>query len=288
MNREVEEPESDHGLPLFTILLLFTTLLTFTILPLSTVHLMHPFFQPIHPPRTCQVMAHRSIMTAAPENTLPGFQQAIDLGVEWIETDVRLTKDGRHVILHDATLDRTTDGSGRVDAATLGHIVSLDAGNWFSTSFTGASVPTLPDILDFCKNRINLYLDCKAIDIDLLIREVIDHGMENQVVVFADPVTLSRGRDLDGKVPIMPSINKQLASDDWIDLLHPEAIEVHAHHLTQDLVDDFHTKDVIVQAQTLGDRDNPAMWKRCLDLGVDWIQTDKALEVIEMIDARSN
>lgn len=231
-------------------------------------------------------MAHRSIMTDAPENTLPGFQQAIDLGVEWIETDVRLTSDGHHVILHDATLDRTTDGSGRINAVTFQDVHSLDAGSWFDHAFTGTSLPSLPDILEFCKDRINLYLDCKSVDVDLLIKEIAEHGMEHQTVIFANSETLGRARRLDANIPIMPSINKRLDTCYWIDLLHPEAIEVHAHHLTPNLVDAFHDQKVIVQAQTLGNRDHPAMWERCLDLGVDWIQTDRAIEVIEMITSR--
>lgn len=86
----------------------------------------------------------------------------------------------------------------------------------------------------------------------------------------------------------MPSINKRLDPAYWIDALEPEAIEVHAHHLTEPLVEAFHASNVIVQAQTLNDRDHPKMWQWCADLGVDWIQTDRAPEVIDLIDVKAD
>ena len=82
----------------------------------------------------------------------------------------------------------------------------------------------------------------------------------------------------------MPSINKHLDPAYWIEILSSEAIEIHAHLLTPELVDSFHASDVIVQAQTLNERDHPNIWQRCLDIGVNWIQTDRAPEVIELIE----
>lgn len=250
--------------------------------------MMFPFFQPIDPPRRAQVMAHRSIMTDAPENTLPGFQQAIDRGVEWIETDVRLTRDGHHVILHDSTLDRTTNGAGPVEERTLDEIRQLDAGSWFSPAFAGALLPTLTEILDFCRDRVNLYLDCKRVNTTQLAHEILDADATHQVIVFDKLEALTETRSAsDGRVPVMPSINKRLEPAYWINALSPEAVEIHAHHISETLVEAFHASNVIVQAQTLNDRDHPEMWQRCLDLGVDWIQTDCAPDVITLIEKSS-
>jgi glycerophosphoryl diester phosphodiesterase len=69
-----------------------------------------PFFEPVRPPRAVQVMAHRGAMGRAPENTATALEQSIADGVEWVEVDFRRTRDGRQVLLHDGTLDRTTDG----------------------------------------------------------------------------------------------------------------------------------------------------------------------------------
>lgn len=78
---------------------------------------------------------------------MASFERALSLGVDGIEFDVQLTKDGHAVVMHDAVLDRTTNGSGPVFDATLEQVRSLDAGGWFGSAFTGAQVPTLGEVL---------------------------------------------------------------------------------------------------------------------------------------------
>lgn len=95
-----------------------------------------------------RVIAHRGASAAAPENTLAAFRRAREEGARWIECDVKLTADGRPVVLHDDTLDRTTDGAGPVADAPLEVIGALDAGGWFAESFRGEPVPTLEEMLD--------------------------------------------------------------------------------------------------------------------------------------------
>jgi glycerophosphoryl diester phosphodiesterase len=95
-----------------------------------------------------RVIGHRGAAGYAPENTLAGFVHAAQQGVGWVEFDVRLTKDGVPVLLHDDDLDRTTNGVGRVAAATLKDIKKLDAGSWFDKRFAGEPVPTLAEALD--------------------------------------------------------------------------------------------------------------------------------------------
>ncbi len=93
------------------------------------------------------LIAHRGASAEAPENTLPAVERAAALGARWIETDVRLTADGALVMLHDATLERTTSGCGDVARTPLETIRSLDAGAWVSPDFAGTPVPTLPEFL---------------------------------------------------------------------------------------------------------------------------------------------
>ena len=96
-----------------------------------------PFFEPVQPPRAIQVMAHRGAMNQAPENTARALEFSIADGVEWVEVDVRLTKDGHHVLFHDGDLQGKTDGSGPVRAHTLAEIRALDAGSPFARRFAG-------------------------------------------------------------------------------------------------------------------------------------------------------
>lgn len=92
-------------------------------------------------------IAHRGHSIAYPENTLVAYRQAIDIGVEMIECDVNITRDGKLVMIHDSTLDRTTSGSGRVSSATWEEIQRLDAGGKFKPEFAGARVPSTEETL---------------------------------------------------------------------------------------------------------------------------------------------
>lgn len=93
------------------------------------------------------VIGHRGAAGHAPENTLAGFRAASDLGVKWVEFDVHLSLDNVPVLLHDDTLERTTDGEGSVGNFTLGKLKGLDAGNWFSDKYAGERIPTLSETI---------------------------------------------------------------------------------------------------------------------------------------------
>jgi glycerophosphoryl diester phosphodiesterase len=108
------------------------------------------------------VVAHRGLAGGVPENTLAAFTKAISLGVHLIEIDVRFTKDGHAVIMHDRSVNRTTNGEGYVRNMTLSEISSLDAGSWVSRGFAGQRVPTLEEALALAAgSRTGLLLDIK-------------------------------------------------------------------------------------------------------------------------------
>lgn len=98
-------------------------------------------------------VAHRGASAAAPENTIPAYRAALRAGITRLDLDVRFTRTGIPVVMHDSTVDRTTDGTGRVSGMTLAELRSLDAGSWFSPEFAGAKVPTLRQALDFGRTR---------------------------------------------------------------------------------------------------------------------------------------
>jgi glycerophosphoryl diester phosphodiesterase len=115
-------------------------------------------------PRGPLVIAHRGNSAAAPEQTLAAFEQAVELGADMIEADVRRSSDGRLVLLHDATLDRTTNGHGRVDAATFDDLRRLDAGAWFDVGqFAGQRIPALDELFELAEAEgIGLCLEVKG------------------------------------------------------------------------------------------------------------------------------
>ncbi|KTC20612.1 glycerophosphodiester phosphodiesterase [Pseudomonas marginalis ICMP 9505] len=94
------------------------------------------------------LIAHRGASAFAPENTLTAIEIAARMGAQWVEIDVKLTRDGALVVIHDDTLDRTTSGHGAVVLNTLEQIRSLDAGRWFSNTYAGVTVPTFEEVVD--------------------------------------------------------------------------------------------------------------------------------------------
>src|SRR5215472_8991595 len=100
---------------------------------------------PEHRPR---IIGHRGAALSAPENTLAGFCMAAALEVTWVEFDVRLTRDGRCILLHDETLERTTTGRGPAAALSFEEICRFDAGGWFAPDFMGQPVPSLEETIE--------------------------------------------------------------------------------------------------------------------------------------------
>ena len=239
------------------------------------------FFEPVQPPRSFQVMVHRGAAMQAPENTAPALERCIEEGFEWAEVDVRLTRDGKHVLFHDGTVDGKTDGSGNIKDLTLAEVKALDAGSWFSARYAGQRILTLAECLNLAKGRINLYLDCKDVDPVLLADEVLAAGMERQIVVFESPEVLAKVRERsEGRVPIMPKWHPDYGTEKWVDTWHPDAVEINAEEVTKEICDTFHKLGVKVQAKVLDEADRPEIWARMRDAGVDWFQTDLAEEVI--------
>ncbi len=108
------------------------------------------------------IIAHRGILLEMPENTLIGFEGAISQGADFVELDVRQTADGQIVVIHDDTLDRTTDGTGPVETRLLAELQELDAGSWMGPAFAGQRIPTLREVLDLTAGRVGLVIEMKA------------------------------------------------------------------------------------------------------------------------------
>ena len=107
-------------------------------------------------------IAHRGASALAPENTIAAFERAVELGADVIELDLHMSQDGELVVIHDDTLDRTTDGSGPVHHRSLGELMRLDAGRWFGEGFAGQRIPRLDEVLDRFAGKVPLALEIKA------------------------------------------------------------------------------------------------------------------------------
>ena len=132
------------------------------------------------------VIAHRGASSYAPENTLAAFDLALQMGVDHIELDVDFTSDGHIVVIHDHTVDRTTNGSGPVTSHTLAALREMDAGSWFGAQFAGERIPTFDEVLARYKGRAHIHTEIKGHSPSLSQRTadlIRKRGMESQVTI---------------------------------------------------------------------------------------------------------
>jgi glycerophosphoryl diester phosphodiesterase len=106
-------------------------------------------------------IAHRGASGHAPENTMAAFDKAVEMKADYFELDVQMTKDGHLVVIHDTTVDRTTNGTGNVKDYTLKEIRQLDAGSWFGPEYQGERIPTLDEVLDKYQGKIGILIELK-------------------------------------------------------------------------------------------------------------------------------
>ncbi|GAA3337606.1 glycerophosphodiester phosphodiesterase family protein [Amorphoplanes nipponensis] len=144
-------------------------------------------------------VAHRGYSAVAPENTLPALAAGVLAGATFIEFDVRTTADGVPVVIHDRTVDRTTDGAGHVAELTLDEISGLDAGSWFSPAYAGLRVPLLREVIDllrpYAQPRVELLLEIKPPatreQVKVIIAQVAEAGLLDRTVVQSfDPAVV--------------------------------------------------------------------------------------------------
>ncbi len=120
-----------------------------------------------------QLIAHRGASAIAPENTLAALEKAHEMGMAWVEADVRLTLDNEVIVFHDEKLDRCTNGQGLVKKTSYEIIAKLDAGSWFSDHYAGEKVPRLEQWLTVAaKLGLGIILDLKAKEQRTLPKEV--------------------------------------------------------------------------------------------------------------------
>jgi glycerophosphoryl diester phosphodiesterase len=164
-----------------------------------------PAYQPTIPLN----IAHRGASTAAPPNTLAAFEKAVELGADGIEFDVHLSADGVPVVIHDFTVDATTDGSGRVADMTLAQLKQLDAGSCFAPTFAGEPIPTLAEVLEAVGSQLLLNIELKTTSLrdngleQTIIAQVEQHGLEKQALLSSfNPFSLRRAKRIAPHIPV--------------------------------------------------------------------------------------
>jgi len=132
------------------------------------------------------VAAHRGWRSEYPENTIEAFRAALSLGVDQLETDIRVSRDGALVLIHDETVDRTTDGTGLVCQKTLGELRSLDAGSHKDAKFKGAHIPVLRELLELVKDHPTITLDLELKEYPTKGHEAVAYDVCDRVLAMVE------------------------------------------------------------------------------------------------------
>lgn len=244
------------------------------------------------------MIAHRGASASAPENTLAAFSTAIEMGVDAIELDVRMTRDGQLVVIHDASVDRTTDGTGAVSSLDLAEIKQLDAGAWFYREGIRIfwdqrqlTVPVLSEVLDLVRGRVSLFIELKQPYLyprleERLLETLQDAGMfadaESTKSVVVQTFSAESVRKLAALAPGLPRVQllpsgtcPPEASLDEISA-YAGGIGPYRTAVTPELVDRAHSRGLFVCPYTVN---LPDEMRALLRMGTDGIISDNCVEL---------
>ncbi|HSJ55392.1 MAG TPA: glycerophosphodiester phosphodiesterase family protein [Anaerolineae bacterium] len=238
-------------------------------------------------------LAHKGASHEAPGNTLAAFLLARELGADGVELDVQLSRDGTPVVIHDATVEATTDGHGRVRAMTLAELKALDAGSWFDPVYAGQRIPTLQEVVDALGPGLLINIELKTVSgkddglASAVVRLVEENHLLDRVVISSfNPLALWRVRRLNPWIPVGMLYCDGLPfflSRPWLrHLVRPEAL-----HPDWTLVDD----GLVRWARKRGYRvhtwtvDDPGKMWQLVEAGVDLIITNRPDLLRQVLEA---
>ena len=227
------------------------------------------------------IIAHRGYRARYPENTLVAFQAALDAGVQMIELDVALSRDRKIVVIHDATLERTTNGEGAVRDYTLAQLKRLDAGGWFHPRFAGERLPELSEVLDLADGKVLINIEIKPHAYephhppDAVERQTLDlvcrRNMAERVLISSFELNLLKYIATLEHAPALGLVSRNPADKHTLEhCRHLNVISWHPNHqiLTPDQVKMMHAHDIRVFPYNADTSEEIA---RVLEMGVDGV-----------------
>jgi glycerophosphoryl diester phosphodiesterase len=233
------------------------------------------------------VIAHRGEHLHHPENTLPAFEAAIAAGADYFELDVRTTSDGKFILMHDSTVDRTTNGTGEVKNLTFDQIRSLDAGSKFSQTFAGTKVPTLDEAFDLAHGKINVYVDTKYADPQQLIDTIVRHDMQDHVVIYGNPFFLYEVHKIRPSLKVMPETISPDICKFLVRAMQPQVLAYDANDFKEPVIGCAQQANAKIYVDRLGPQDTPEGWQQAIDQGADGIQTNLPGELATYLRAHN-
>jgi glycerophosphoryl diester phosphodiesterase len=221
-----------------------------------------------------EIVCHRGANHLAPENTFAAAQACLDLGVDYIEVDVWTSRDGIFYVMHDPTVDRTTNGSGYLLALNSTEIDQLDAGSWFDPRFAGERVPRLDLFLKWVKGKAKVFFDVKFAHPQQLIDLIYQSGLAEECFIWSYSsewmyLCHQMAPDLPLKINVSSAADVVVAHERY----GATIVEVDPENLTASLIDACRRRSMRVMANT---RENTtALFRELLHWEIDMINLDR-------------
>lgn len=233
---------------------------------------------------TQRIFAHRGVSSLKPENTMTAFKAAVNLGLTWIETDVDILGDGTPILIHDTTLDRTTNSSGSYYSLAKSDLADIDAGSWFAPEFAGEPIPTLSELVDFMNDTgLNANIELKSNEAGAqMSRQLVDRVLSElerldgpEVIISSfNHLLLKEIKNRNSEISIGALFVKENLWPDWksiLELLDADHIHPESEGLTKEMVTKFRSAGYGVNVWTVN---TPERAKELFSWGVTGIFSD--------------
>ncbi|AJR05787.1 glycerophosphoryl diester phosphodiesterase [Photobacterium gaetbulicola] len=228
------------------------------------------------------ITGHRGAAALAPENTIASINKAAEAGVKWVEIDTQLSADGIPVVIHDETVNRCTDGKGRIADLTLAQLKRLDAGSWFHPSYANERIPTLVEALDACLSLgLTLNLELKVHhdeQIEPLVNSVVALIREKGYPIDKLLFSSFQKKALELCQQLMPEVRRGFICEVWnnfslssIQACQAYSVHIDHHILTPAIARNIKNAGYVLKIWTLNNADKAQYF---FDMGVDSIITD--------------
>lgn len=237
------------------------------------------------------IFAHRGASAIAPENTMAAFKKAVEAGATWIETDVDVLKDGTPILIHDSSLDRTTNRSGSYYDLTVSDLDDIDAGSWFSPEFAGERIPTLAQLVAFMNETgLNANIEIKSNEagaqmslqlVDAILKELEALDGPQVIISSFNHVLLKIFKDKAPQYSVGALFVAENLWDDWksiLELVGADYIHPDDSTLTRAQVQAFRAAGYGVNVWTVN---SPARANELFNWGVTGIFTDVAHQMLK-------
>lgn len=237
------------------------------------------------------VAAHRAAHNFAPENSILAVENAIKEGIDIIEIDIKTSKDGIPMLMHDSTIDRTTNGTGALESYTFDELRKLRLKNADGT-LSDYQIPTLEEVCGLAKGHIMIDLDLKLINIKPVVKEIQRSGMQSQVFFFdSDYKVLRQIKRIDPSLYLMPRTYSAKHVAKAIRIFKPVIVHIDPSFYTKELADDLEAKNIRVWINAFGEVDKSLTegssdkLKGFLKNGANVLQTDQPEKMLSALRA---